>query len=168
MTMILGSGDTSGRLLKYDPRTKQRTVVLTGLSGPNGVAVGKDGSFVLVSEYIGSRIIKYWIKGPKANTSEILLNLTGNPDNIKRTKDGDFWVPVNIQRFIPRQSNFPVGQKFNAEGKILETMNFYEEYNETYITEVHEHLGSFYVASIYTDFVGVYKFRRRKVPFRGD
>ncbi|KAK6133690.1 hypothetical protein DH2020_032600 [Rehmannia glutinosa] len=157
MTEILLSGDTSGRLLKYDPKTKQRTVVLTGLAVPNGVAVSKDGSFVLVAEYIACRITRFWLKGPQANTSDIFVQLPGNPDNIKRTKSGDFWVPVNIQKLYPKLISFPLGQKINARGEIIETVNFYAEYNATYITEVHEQLGSLYVASVYTNFVGVYR-----------
>lgn len=133
-------------------------MVLTGLSGPNGVAVSKDGNFVLISEYIGGRIRKYWVDGPKANTSEVLLDLTGSPDNIKRTRNGDFWVPVNVERILPRESNIPLAQRFSAQGQILETLSFYAEYDETYITEVHQHYDSLYVASLQTDFVGVYKF----------
>ncbi|KAL2559574.1 Protein STRICTOSIDINE SYNTHASE-LIKE 12 [Forsythia ovata] len=157
LTEILLSGDTSGRLLKYDPKTKQQTVVLTGLSVPNGVAVSKDGTFVLVSEYIACRIQKFWLKGPKANSSEILVNLPGNPDNIKRTSSGHFWVPVNIQKLQPKLSTFPLGQKINAEGQIMETVNFYAEYLATSITEVNEHFDSLYVASIYTNHVGIYR-----------
>ncbi|XP_075484683.1 strictosidine synthase-like [Primulina tabacum] len=157
MTEILLSGDTSGRLLKYNPKTKQRTVVLTGLAVPNGAVVSKDGSFVLVAEYIACRIIRFWIKGPKANTTDIFVNLPGNPDNIKRTRSGDFWVPVNIQKLQPKLTSFPLGQKINEHGQILETVNFYAEYNSTYVTEVQEHRGSLYVASVYTDFVGVYR-----------
>ncbi|KAL3511167.1 hypothetical protein ACH5RR_030568 [Cinchona calisaya] len=157
LTAFLLSGDTSGRLLKYDPKTGQRTVVLRGLSGPNGVAVSKDGTFVLISEYVAGRIRKFWVKGPKANSSEVLVNLPGSPDNIKRTISGDFWVPVNIERLLPKKTSFPLAQKFSSNGQILETVNFYAEYNETYITEVHEHLGSLYVASTYTNFVGVFR-----------
>ncbi|PIN17016.1 putative alkaloid synthase/Surface mucin Hemomucin [Handroanthus impetiginosus] len=157
MTEILLSGDTSGRLLKYDPKTRRRTVVLTGLAVPNGVAVSRDGSFVLVAEYIACRITRLWLTGPKANTSETFAELPGNPDNIKRTKTGDFWVPVNIQKLQPKLISFPLGQKINAHGRILETVNFYAEYNATYVTEVQEHLGSLYVASVYANFVGVYR-----------
>ncbi|KAL3636285.1 hypothetical protein CASFOL_020832 [Castilleja foliolosa] len=157
MTEILLSGDTSGRLLKYNPKTKRRTVVLTGLAVPNGVAVSRDGSFVLISEYIACRITRLWLKGRKANTSDIFVQLPGNPDNIKRTKTGDFWVAVNIQKLYPKLISFPLGQRISANGEIMETVNFYSEYNATYVTEVHEHYGSMYVASVYTDFVGVYK-----------
>ncbi|CAI9092728.1 OLC1v1028049C1 [Oldenlandia corymbosa var. corymbosa] len=157
LTEFILSGDTSGRLLKYDPMTKQRTVVLTGLAGPTGLAVSKDGTFVAVSEYVAGRIRKFWIKGPKANTSEVMVNLPGNPDNIKRTESGDFWVPVNIERFLPKKATFPLAQKFNSEGQILETVHFFEEYNDVYITEVHQHHAHLFVASVYADFVGVFK-----------
>ncbi|KAK4479760.1 hypothetical protein RD792_015295 [Penstemon davidsonii] len=156
MTEILLGNDRSGRLLKYDPKTKQCGVILTGLAMPAGVAVARDGSFVLMTEYLNCRITRYWLKGPKANTSDIFAELPGNPDNIKRTKTGDFWVAVNIQKLHPKLTVFPLGQKISAKGEILETVNFYGEYNATYITEVQEQFGKFYVASIYTDFVGVY------------
>lgn len=157
MTEILLSGDTSGRLLKYDPKTKGLTVLLRGLAMANGVAVSEDGSFVLVSEYITCRITRYWLKGPKANTSEIFVELPGNPDNIQRTESGDFWVVVNIQKLYPKLTCFAFGQRISANGRILETLNFFAEYNTTYITEVHEHLGSLYLASVDTNFVGVYR-----------
>lgn len=157
MTEVLLSGDTSGRLLKYEPKTGRRTVVLTGLGVPNGVAVSKDGAFVLVAEYVNCRIRRFWLKGPKARTSDIFVQLAGNPDNIKRTKNGDFWVPVNIQKLYPKLISFPLGQKINVDGEIVATLNFFAQYNSTYLTEVQEHDGSLYIASIYTDFVGIYR-----------
>ncbi|KAK4399774.1 putative serine/threonine-protein kinase PIX7 [Sesamum angolense] len=127
MTEILLSGDTSGRLLKYEPKTKRLTVLLRGLAVANGVAVSKDGSFVLVSEYIACRITRYWLKGPKANTSEIFVELPGNPDNIQRTESGDFWLAVNIQKLYPKLTCFALGQRISANGQILETLNFFAE-----------------------------------------
>ncbi|CAA0838574.1 Calcium-dependent phosphotriesterase superfamily protein [Striga hermonthica] len=157
ITEVLMSGDTSGRLLKYDPKTKQRTVVLTGLAAPAGVAVSRDGSFVVIAEYLACRITRLWLKGRRAGQSEVFAELPGNPDNIKRTRSGDFWVAVNIQKLYPNVTCFPLGQKINPRGKITQTVNFYNEYNSTYITEVHEHDGSLYVASVYTGDVGVYR-----------
>ncbi|KAG8383116.1 hypothetical protein BUALT_Bualt05G0151300 [Buddleja alternifolia] len=157
MTDILLKGDSTGRLLKYDPKTNQTTVVLTGLAMPAGAVVSGDGSFVLIAEYVACRITRFWLKGPKANTSEIFVNLPGNPDNIKRTNTGDFWVAVNIQKLNPKLIVFPLGQKISPDGRILETVNFYQEYNATYVTEVQENDGLIYVASIYTDFAGVYR-----------
>ncbi|PIN17017.1 putative alkaloid synthase/Surface mucin Hemomucin [Handroanthus impetiginosus] len=157
MSDILLSGDTSGRLLKYDPKTSRRTVVLTGLAAPAGVAVSKDGSFLVFSEYLLCRLTRFWLTGPKANTTEVFAELPGNPDNIVRTKTGDFWVAVNIQKLQPRLISFPLGQKINEHGQILKTVNFYAEYNASYITGVQEHLGSLYVSSVFLNSVGVYE-----------
>ncbi|KAK4490670.1 hypothetical protein RD792_001361, partial [Penstemon davidsonii] len=155
-TDILFKGNNrSGRLLKYDPKMKKIDVLLEGLAMPAGLAINKDGSFVLIAEYLTCKITRFWVNGPKANTSETFLELPGNPDNIRRTDSGDFWVAVNIQKLEPKRTAFPLGQKISAKGEILQTVNFYGEYNGT--TEVKEHLGKLYVASLKTDFVGVYE-----------
>ena len=86
----VGNNDATGRLLEYDPSTNQVTVLMKGLSGAVGTAVSTDGSFVLVTELFANRTQKFWLKGPKANTSEILITFQGRPDNIKTTADGTF------------------------------------------------------------------------------
>ena len=52
-------GDKTGRLLKYDPRTKKVTLLLRGLSFSNGVALNKDNDFVLVTETTAARVTRY-------------------------------------------------------------------------------------------------------------
>lgn len=49
MQLVFSSED-SGRLLKYDPLTKETTVLLRGLQFPNGVSLSKDGSFLVLCE----------------------------------------------------------------------------------------------------------------------
>ncbi|KAK6921085.1 Strictosidine synthase, conserved region, partial [Dillenia turbinata] len=93
----IATRDATGRLLKYDPKTKEITVLLNCLSGAAGNAVSEDGSFVLVSENISGNVLKYWLKGSKANTTETFISYQGQPDNIKRTSNGEFWIAVNIQ-----------------------------------------------------------------------
>lgn len=44
------SSETSGRVLKYDPKTKETTVLVRNLQFPNGVSLGKDGSFFVFCE----------------------------------------------------------------------------------------------------------------------
>eukprot|EP00261_Vitis_vinifera_P017500 XP_010647214.1 PREDICTED: protein STRICTOSIDINE SYNTHASE-LIKE 10 [Vitis vinifera] len=53
-------GDKTGRLLKYDPRTKEVTVLLRGLSFSNGVALSEDKDFVLVTETTAAKVTRYW------------------------------------------------------------------------------------------------------------
>ncbi|KAB1218909.1 Strictosidine synthase 1 [Morella rubra] len=56
IVLAVALGDNSGSLYKYDPRTKEVTVLLKGLALAGGVAVSKDGTFVLVSEFLANRI----------------------------------------------------------------------------------------------------------------
>jgi len=71
MTRIVESRDTLGRLFKYDIRTKQVTLLLSGLSGSVGLSLSKDSSYVLITEHIAQRIRRFWLKGPKANSSDV-------------------------------------------------------------------------------------------------
>lgn len=157
--ILLRGTERTGRLLKYDPATKQTTVLLSNLPMPAGVALSSDYSFLIVGEFLSCNVTRYWLKGPKANTTDTFVELPGNPDNIKRTSTGDFWIGANIHKLQPRLMGFPIGQKISPQGQILKTVSLYNEYNSTYISEVQEHLGKYYVASISTNFVGVYSGR---------
>jgi sugar lactone lactonase YvrE len=88
-----------GRLLKYDPMTKQTTVLFEGLYFANGVALSADEDFVLVAESYHYQLTRYWLKGPKKGTSDIFAdNLAGFPDNITRDEQGHFWVGIFTTR----------------------------------------------------------------------
>jgi strictosidine synthase len=157
-TQAVNNGDATGSLLKYNPMTKQVSVLLTGLSGASGVAVSADGTFVLVGELIGNRIKRLWIKGSKCNTAETFTEFPdGRVNRIRRTKLGDFWVAVNV---INPATNFilPTGRRINQFGTVLKTVRVDKEYNNTRISEVHEHHGEYYIGSrnATVNFVGVY------------
>ena len=140
-------------MLKYDRRTRNVTVLLSGLAGATGVALSKDRSFLLVAEFVNARVQKYWLNGPKANTSEILLNLTGSPDKIKRTILGDFWVAVTVQ--TPNLAL--TGLRINGFGNVLKKLTFSPEFNSSLITEVQEYKCALYLGSSYVGYVGVYR-----------
>ena len=104
----------NGRLLVYDPATKETTTLLNDLYFANGVALSTDESFVLVNETCMYRIQKYWLKGEKAGTSEVFIeNLPGFPDNVSSNKKGIFWVALFNPRnnFIEMSSNKPFLRK---------------------------------------------------------
>ncbi|MCG2778076.1 MAG: SMP-30/gluconolactonase/LRE family protein [Desulfobacterales bacterium] len=84
-----------GRLLVYDPATRQTKTLLSGLNFANGVAVSHDQTYVLISETGSYRIIRYWIAGPNIGKSgPIIENLPGFPDNISTGFEGRFWVAL--------------------------------------------------------------------------
>ncbi|KAJ6295110.1 hypothetical protein OIU76_023080, partial [Salix suchowensis] len=56
-TKGLQANDSTGRLLKYDVRTNQVTVLKRNLSGAAGAAVSGDGRFVLVSEFVAAATV---------------------------------------------------------------------------------------------------------------
>ncbi|GAB3677374.1 SMP-30/gluconolactonase/LRE family protein [Salinisphaera aquimarina] len=88
-----------GRLLKYDPKTRQASVLLSGLQFANGVAVGPDDAYVLVTETGSYRVTRYWLTGPKAGQHDIFVdNLPGFPDGISFNENGTFWLAL----FAPR------------------------------------------------------------------
>ncbi|KAH0762673.1 hypothetical protein KY290_018746 [Solanum tuberosum] len=153
--LIALSGDTIGRLFKYDIATKQVTLLLSKLSG---VALSKDKSYLLVSEAIGKRITRFWLEGAKANSSDVFTNIDGNPDNIKRTVSGNFWVAVVSVKLklliIP--TIVSTGQRMNQLGEVVETRDFTAQYKSLNgITEVQEYNDKLYIGSLDQNFIGV-------------
>lgn len=85
----------TGRLMVYNPRDKSLAVLLDDLYFANGVALSESEDFVLINETFDHRIMRYWLKGPKAGTSDVFIdNLPGYIDNITEGPNGSFWVAV--------------------------------------------------------------------------
>lgn len=95
---VIVSGDKSGRLMKYEPETKTVTVLLDNIIFPNGVALSKDGQYLLLVETTTCKIIKFWVATSKAGTHEVFARLPGYPDNIKINSKGEFWVGIYAKR----------------------------------------------------------------------
>ncbi|THG06214.1 hypothetical protein TEA_019799 [Camellia sinensis var. sinensis] len=151
--------DATGRFMKYDPRTRQVTVLLRGLSRPSGVAVSLDRSFVLVSENSANRILKYWLRGRKANTAEILISLPAAPNQIKRNPVGDFWVPIRaVANQQPTSVIMPIGLKINRFGVVLASISFSAQYYNVSVSVALELNHALYTGSSFNavDFVGAY------------
>lgn len=87
-----------GRLLVYDPTEEAAgaRVLLDGLYFANGVALARDGSFVLINETYRYRVRRYWLTGARKGTSDIFLDhLPGFPDNLTRDPaTGRFWIAL--------------------------------------------------------------------------
>lgn len=88
-------GRPHGRLLRYDPATQETEALLDGLYFANGIAVSRDGQFVLVNETYRHRITRYWLEGPAAGSSDIFADdLPGYPDGVSASPRGTFWVAM--------------------------------------------------------------------------
>lgn len=89
------SGVGYGRLLKFNPKTREITTLMKGIYFANGVALSKNEEFVLICETWKSRILRYWLKGPKNGTSDVFIDgLPGLPDNISYNGKDTFWIAL--------------------------------------------------------------------------
>ncbi|PIA63382.1 hypothetical protein AQUCO_00201016v1 [Aquilegia coerulea] len=177
--LLILSGDNTGRLMKYNPQTKKVTVLLRGIQMANGVALSKDKTYILVAETTRSRILRYWLTGPKARTSEVFAQLSGHPDNIKRNAKGEFWVAVNngggrLRKSI--NSNLQENQKgsidsmktfsmddavatrLGKDGKVLQMMRSSSNgRNLESVSEVEENNGTLWIGSVVMPYVSLSK-----------
>jgi len=175
----------NGRFLRYDPESKKAEVLLHNLYFANGVALSRDQDFVLVNETYRYRIQRYWLKGPKAGTSEIFAdNLPGFPDNITSNRRGTFWLALftvrndqmdkmhpnplikkilsRLPRFLwpkPKPYGFVLG--LNEKGDIVENLQDPAGDHLREITSAREHDGFLYLGSLHNDRVGKYRISRK-------
>ncbi|KAE8716122.1 hypothetical protein F3Y22_tig00110156pilonHSYRG00423 [Hibiscus syriacus] len=155
------SFDRTGRLLKYDPRTKQVTVMYKGLAFPNGVALSKDNSFLLVAESMKMRILKFNL-GNEGNgyVFEQFVQLSRTPDNVKRNEKGEFWVGLNSGREGIQDDLFgfdmdPVGIKYDEDGKVLKQVDGNGGLTFSSVSEIEEFNGELYIGSVLKPYVGI-------------
>ena len=89
---------TSGRLTRVRP-DGEATVLRRDLAFANGVVLAPDESYLLVAETIGYRILKFWLKGPRAGEwVDFVTGTPGFPDNISLSDSGLVWVSLPAPR----------------------------------------------------------------------
>lgn len=173
-------GRGNGRIICYDPRTKQTRTVVKNLTFPNGVCMGPEGQSILFAESWACTIKRYWFDGPKRGQLEVVIaNLPGYPDNINRASDGNYWValmgmrsPVfdlamrkpgfrtRMAKQLPQDEwlspNINTGcvVKFNVHGEILESLWDLGGVNHPMITSMREHRGYLYLGGISNNRIG--------------
>ncbi|XP_073283055.1 protein STRICTOSIDINE SYNTHASE-LIKE 3-like [Primulina huaijiensis] len=184
--LLVFSGENSGRVLKYDPSTKSTTVLVRNLQFPNGLSLSKDKSFFVFCEGSIGRLRKYWIKGEKAGTSEIMAVLPGFPDNVRTNEKGEFWVAIHCRRTIyayfsamyPKLRHLclklPISAKihylmqigghmhgaivkYSPEGKLLKILEDRQGKVVKAVSEVEEKDGKLWMGSVLLPFVAVYQ-----------
>jgi hypothetical protein len=97
LNMGLVENESSGKIVKYEADSRRSTVLLEGLTFPNGIELNdaKDGLIFLESGT--RRVLKLYIKGPKTGQKEVLIEtLPGIPDNIRRSssKTETYWIAL--------------------------------------------------------------------------
>ncbi|HEY8203821.1 MAG TPA: SMP-30/gluconolactonase/LRE family protein [Pyrinomonadaceae bacterium] len=162
----------NGRLLAYDPKTKQTRTVLRDLYFANGVAVSPDQSFLLVNETGTYSIRRVWLKGDKQGQSETFIdNLPGFPDGISSNGRDLFWVAIVnrrdaaldfllrhpfLRKAVMRLPNFlqPAIKRYafvlglDSNGKVVQNLQDPSPQCFAEIANVVEHKGNLYFGSI--------------------
>lgn len=170
-----------GRLLSYDPATGKIKQLLQDLYFANGVALSQQEDFVLVNETYRYRIIRYWLKGPKAGTHDIFIdNLPGFPDNISSNGNGTFWLALFTVRnsmldalhpypflkaqmsklpkvFWPKPAPYGLVLALNEQGEITQSLHQPSGKHLKEITSARELDGHLYLGSLHNDRIGKYK-----------
>lgn len=91
---MLAARPTS-ELRSFDPRTGEVTTLVDGLLLPVGVELSAAEDFVAVAEFFAYRVTRYWLSGPKAGTSDRLVeNLPGMVDGLASDGGGRFYLTV--------------------------------------------------------------------------
>lgn len=120
----------SGRLFKYDRKTKQNKALIDEIYFANGVALSPNEDFVVVTELAASRLLRYYLKGPKTGTWDIFIDkLPGVSDNLTPDADG-LWVPLVLSvdaenpALWQSAANAPLIRKFLARVLALAELPF--------------------------------------------
>ncbi|CAL5078769.1 unnamed protein product [Urochloa decumbens] len=147
--------DSTGRVMKYDPRTSQVTVLQSGLMYPNGIAISADRTHLIVALTGPCKLMKYWIRGPKANTSEPFADLSGYPDNVRPDGNGGYWVAFNREKYESPRSfeRHLLGVRIGANGEKLQEMKGYKNVRPAKVVERDD--GKIYIGSIESSYVGI-------------
>lgn len=161
-----------GRLLCYDFESGETRVLMRGLQFANGVTLGPDDTYVLVTETGGYRVHRYWLKGERAGSHEVFIdNLPGFPDNIRFNGRDRFWLAIPVPRnpivdvLAPyplirfgllqyaRYLPLPVAHAaivlaFDLEGRLVANLQHHGKGAYHFITQVLEHKEWLYCSSL--------------------
>jgi sugar lactone lactonase YvrE len=168
----------TGRLLRRDP-SGAVTVLLDGLKFANGLVLAADGKSLLVAETSGYRIQRYLLDGPRAGTTEMLVeNLPGFPDNLWLGSDGLIWAGIAaprdrlLDRLLPLPGflrllvwNLPVAFRpgavpiawvmaFDSTGRIVHDLRS-SDGSYGFVTSAAEHNGTLVAGSLTRDDIAV-------------
>ena len=173
-------GRPNGRVICHDPATGKTRTVIKQFHFPNGMCVAHDGKSVFIASTTLCKIFRYWIDGPRKGESEIFIDtLPGNPDNINRASDGNYWLALvgirtpafdlaarkpSFRRRMVKQvpgdewlsANLNHGcvLKFNERGEVLESYWDPTGVAHPTITSMREHKGYLYLGGLENNRIG--------------
>lgn len=177
--MEMLAADESSELRAFDPKTGKERTLVAGLFRPVGVELSKDEDFVVVAEFFANRITRHWLRGPKAGTTDRLVeNLPGVVDGLASDGRGTFyvsmpaysppsvewlhdnpWAKDQLAKVLPMLLSLGLGPKGGAgivftldeEGRVGRTFQDPAGEVVSTLTTAEVHRGDLYVGSIAGD-----------------
>ena len=116
-------GRPTGRLISFNPVNGQASVRLDSLNYANGISLGPNEEYVLVTEMLAARVMRYWIAGPRAGSHDVFIGaLPGYPDNLAYDGNGIFWMAFVSPRThaFERWSRYPLVRQFVAKAPLFQ------------------------------------------------
>ena len=172
-------GRPNGRLLCYDPKTRQTRTICDNLVFPNGVCLTHDGKHLLVASTWTCSLLIFDIENPSAGPRVFVHGLPGYPDNVNRASDGGYWIalagmrnPVidlamrypGLRRRMTRAvapthwlfGNLNIGGvlKIDGAGKIVDAYWDNPSGPLYMITSMREHKGALYLGGVTNNKIG--------------
>ncbi|TSD94095.1 ABC transporter permease [Skermania sp. ID1734] len=170
---------SNGRVIRIDPDGSTE-VVVSNYTFPNGICTAHDGKSILIASTGLCRVDRLWIDGPKKGQLEpVLENLPGYPDNINRSSDGNYWLPlcamrtqmsdllgkypavrrrmtreVSLDNWLVPQLNVSCVIKFNDRGEVLKVLWDETLANYPMVTAVKESAGHLYLCGVSNNRIG--------------
>jgi sugar lactone lactonase YvrE len=88
-----------GRLLAHDVNRMTTEVLADNLHFPFGLALADDESFLLICEMTNYRVLRHWLSGDRAGTTEAFVEgLPGYPADIGPDGSGGYWLSLYAPR----------------------------------------------------------------------
>ncbi|XP_052159502.1 protein STRICTOSIDINE SYNTHASE-LIKE 10-like [Oryza glaberrima] len=154
---VTATKDSTGRLMKYDPRTNQVTVLQSNITYPNGVAISADRTHLIVALTGPCKLMRHWIRGPKTGKSEPFADLPGYPDNVRPDGKGGYWIALHREKYeLPfGPDSHLVAMRVSAGGKLVQQMRGPKSLRPTEVMERKD--GKIYMGNVELPYVGVVK-----------
>lgn len=107
----VGEHDETGRVIKFNTKTRKTKVVMKNLGFGNGLELTDDKQNILVCEFNNRRIMKLNLnktRGSRDHPDVFRINLPGEPDNIRRStsKKETYWVALATGRSQNQTSRY--------------------------------------------------------------
>ena len=179
--MSMLAAQPSSELRAFDPRTGEVRTLVGDLLLPVGVELSANEDFVAVAEFFAYRVTRYWLSGPRAGTSDRLIeNLPGVVDGLASDGHGTFyltlpgyrtsaldwlhqhpWVKEQVAKLLPLLLKLGLAPgatpgvvlALDESGRILRSFQDPDGALVSSVTAAEYHAGNLYLSSIAGDWI---------------